>query len=320
MSARSALSEIFSEDQQEAFLRPIDAAWQAASEENWRRAHKQHIDALEELEELRAQRTTLTEEQLFRLANLEETLNSPEAALAVYRSITEKFPELARAFFHVGRLTFGTDSAAAANEFLKGLERDLELMQHTQPYLQYFYDREPDAAGSEAYSDLLAQYEQLRQQANTERQSVSLEDDLVSHELTAEQLSGVHECLTQFPEIGQAYIAEKPVAHFQNSRLYLLGFRLNRFQENVWTEDKKWLNQVLTEIGQTCPELNQPFGVILEKRTPWVARFESLDRSLIYERHVSRGRRIWFWIRKGFWTLWFLMVIGVAIYAIFWLI
>jgi hypothetical protein len=292
-ASEGVLSEILDESQRQEFFALMDQAWHRESSESWQERHQEYLSAERELKGLRARRDGLSEDELLRLARMEEGLIGQESSIDTYRALVERFPESAIAHFHWGRLHIESDLAAAEAALLACLDRDIELVPDVSRLLRYGFEKVRREEAPASLTPYLGKYEKIVEHANSERSSVSTDDRIAEHDLTNEQLEHLRQQLSAYPEIRRLHLAEKSLEVLQYHKVYVLAFTISRYHDNVEVKEEKWLGRVMDALAPALPVPNTPFGLILEAGSPWTATFEALENSLVYEGHRTLGQRIW---------------------------
>ena len=224
-------------------------------------------------------------------------------------------PENAAAQFHWGRVNLEQDFNTAEHALLKSAELDLEFVPEVQHLLAPEYEqRDHNPSRLQA---LVEQYEETVSQAQAERESVSLEDELRPIHAQTERAEALSRFLSkEFPEIRKLYAVEKVVAHFGNDKAMLLALDVNRFHDNVEVNEQKWLDRASEAIGNAFPEYMPSYRLLLEKNNPWREKLDGIDGALIYQRKLSPLRRVWAGLKTAYLFFLLLMLVGLVGYFI----
>ncbi len=309
-----ALDEIFDPAQRKALLDQLDAIWRNDSRENWRERHRAFQEAEGRLASLAKQRASLDEPGLLQLASLEEDLVGQEAAQSTLGEVVERFPDSAEARFHQGRLLFDSDFPAAERAFLACVERDLEWLPDAIRYVRHRYDQEDRELEASPLFPFIERYRQRVERANEERESVSASDAFVPPRLTEEERKRLIECLAGYPEIRALDLVEKEPEHFSGDRMFVLGLSVNKYHDNVELKDEKWMARVPPVISEALPTPNTYFSLFVEKRGPWIETFAAVEGARVYERSVSRGRRVWETAKTAYQVVFLLLFVALLGY------
>ena len=307
-SSSSALDELLTDAERSEFLKPLDQSWHAASGDNWHAAHEDFVASRTELEQLRT-REDLDRDGLFRRAWLAEHVDGTESTRDDYRKLVEMAPDDPVAQYHWGRVNIGIDKALGQSALLRAAELDIEN-----------YPGVAQLIGADGTDEVRGQLETLRQRyeeivagANAERESVSVEDELSAVDLNEEFRSALVEFAGRFTEIRRLFLVEKQVRFMTDNRVFLLGFDINYYHDDVETGQGKWLSRVTNEFSTTFPGLNSPFAVVIEKKSPWVAKLEGIDGALVYTGTGKKPRSFLGIIKTG--LVWMIILI-IAIYLL----
>jgi hypothetical protein len=274
--------------------------------------HGEYAAADKEMTELAQRVDSLDGKELYRLARLQEDLDGLPAAYDTFGRLAEALPDNAAAQFHWGRAQFEPAFASAETAFYKAMELDIELVPDISKWLKSGYERENRPADFARFEPYAARFDELRQRANAERDVVKLEDELVAPQLTDAQRAALHRHVELHPEMRKVYLVEKKTTTFQRHRVFLVVFDVNTMHDNVEIKEERWLARVADSFAMTLPFLNNPFAIIVTKKSTWGARLRDLEGALIYERQVSGGARTWSFIKAAYG----LLVLAILVVAV----
>lgn len=316
----SAIDAIFTSAERDEFFGLVDAEWRKQTSAEWSRAHGEYSAADREMARLAARVDSLDLDGFYRLARLQEDLDGLPAAFNTFRRLAAAHPENAAAQFHWGRALFDNAFPAAETAFYNALDLDIELVPNVAPFLRAGYEREGRPGDFSRFEPYAARFEALRNQANKERESIKLDDELVAPTLNEDERNALRGHIAQYDEIRRVYLAEKKTTAFKYHRVFLLGFDVNTYHNNVELDEGRWLARVTNSFAVALPFLNNPFSVNVEKKTSWGQRLLGLEGALIYERRVSAGARAKS-IAKSFYevTAFLLVVVAVGYLIYVWL-
>ena len=304
----SALIELLTQNERDELLDLVDLDWQLISADNWERANKEYAAAIAEMQELR-DRDDPERQELLRLAQLEENLEGIGASLPTHERLASQHADDASIQFGLGRASLGANREAAHRAFLRCLELDVSYYPDVARYLQADVPEEVHAR----LVDFEREFEEAREKANRERESVSIDDNLVALELNDDIRRALSEYAARFPEIRRLYLVEKPVLHFRHDRVFLVGFDLNKWHDNVETDASKWLQRASADFARQFPSLNRPYSTLVTKKSPWADRLANIEGSLIYEGSGKSKRTVWQKIKLVYWIV---LLIGIAVVVI----
>ncbi len=314
LPASRALDAIFDAGQRQRLLDDLDQRWQTSTDAEWRARHEQYVEAEAELADLDARRDALDEPGLLRLARLEEALSSQDAARATIASLVERFPDSAAGLFQLGRLELAHDGDAAERAFLGCVERDPEWIPEVMPWVQHRFEEHGRAIEGSAFSPHVERYQQLVEQANAERESVSASDALELPGLSDEERARLVAFLERHPEITAFDLLEKPARFFANHRVFVMGLSLDVYHDAIGGELEAWMERVPVEISEVLPQPNDVFSVVVRKGSPWIATFEGIEGARVLTRGVPLSRRLWRWARMAYSILGLLVFVALIVF------
>jgi hypothetical protein len=206
----------------------------------------------------------------------------------------------------LGRVSFGENRDAAFQAFLQCLSLVVSYFPDVARYAQGELPGDVDGKLA-AYRET---YQQTREKANKERESIAVEDELVSVDLGDDLKRAIKEHAALFPEIKQLFVVEKRVQHFQHDRVFLLGFDVNSWHDNVEADESKWLQRASDSFAERFPGLNKPFATLVSKKSRWPARLAEINGALVYEGSGKSKRTTWQQLKLGYWLI---VLVGVLV-------
>ncbi len=312
-TTRFALDEILGPEDKAELLDLVDDQWRQASSEHWRQVNADYVATEDEMATLQKQAANLPAEDLFRLAQLEESLRGDDVARKRYRQLVDALPENAGAQFHWGRITLDSEFSLAETALLKSAELDLELVPNVESLLRPVYEQ--GSGNTAALDGLVERYRQKTDAASQERAEISLDDELKPVAVESERLESIARWLKEkFPEIQCAYAVQKRLEHFSDEPAILLAFVIDRYHDNVEVDEDKWLSRAVDSISREFPELYSSYSLILEKKGLWLERLSAVGGARFYVQNTSFLGRSWGFIKFVYSLLAGIALIVVGIY------
>jgi Zn-dependent protease with chaperone function len=264
----------------DALLQHYDAEWAEGVGPLWEARREQIAAKRQRIAELQAA-ATLTEDEEVELAVAIGALEGEEAALPLFRSLCEKYPDNDAAAYHYGTalLTLGDEGGI---EVLEGLRRRNPFLgtECLEAVLDFLAEnaRFEDA---ERYRTALLHHMDLMDAAAEER-SVTKGEKWEPHDLPDSALQPVRNLLAQYPEVKAAWMAKLVVKHFPEHPL--LGMVVEPDRRKVKSaEEHQALAQSVVD-GLPLKEQVVLLTVRRENPNPNAARIRKVKGSEIYKR------------------------------------
>ena len=210
----------------DAVVAALDAQWRERIEHAWEQRYEHSQRSRERLAELDAiEASTRSFDEAFEHATLIEDFGAgPDAALVEFRELQARSPDSALAAFALGQRLLARDDAEGVTllEHALTIESSSEAIIAEQ--LRNYWWRQGDEERAHAWHARLVQAHDFEQKMRAERDSLTLKDKLLLHELDDEQLDALREALHQIPGLRKAYLVRKQLQHRPEQPLFILGF------------------------------------------------------------------------------------------------
>jgi Zn-dependent protease with chaperone function len=266
----------------------IDREWRRSIRSAWSERYREAQRLKSELEELdeRARTADLSQEDARKHAELTEAFRGVDAALPLYRELAERDPNDAVANFALGRISLDRDDDGGLAHLERAMASDPEAVLPACE-IAFFYlkdkGREQEAERFRARAE-----EQLQafEHAGAERESVTAEDRLLPHDLSAEIVESVRSQLARHDDIERIYLARKEVRHLADEYpLYVVGV----IRPQGWRARRKEANdpEGPTFAQRLAAELTLPvdfFVIVPGRRSKLRDRFAEVPGAEIFRR------------------------------------
>jgi Zn-dependent protease with chaperone function len=204
----------------------FDERWRERVAESWKKIHERTQSSRTRLAELRskAAESELDEAGALELSNLEEEVGEgPVAALAMRRTLAEKYPDSMPIRFALARrlLMNNESEGVLLMESVVGATPDA-VMAGAQ-ILRDFYARQNDLQRARQWHERYAERTNVQQAAQRERSTWLLSESIAAHQLPAEELAKLVTQLQAIPDVRRAYLIRKVTRHFPERPMYVLG-------------------------------------------------------------------------------------------------
>jgi Zn-dependent protease with chaperone function len=216
----------------DAALDAFDVHWLQTNGEAWRQRFREAEQSRAALAALRDKPgESLTREERWQLAILGERFERDRDSMPAYLAFKERFPDDRQADFAIGRLLAERGDGACIGY----LESSVGVPSLARPsaeiaarHLWHAGDKE----AAECWRQRAEAAYDVECRAMRERQSVSENDEFLEPQLEAQVLQKIRDQLGRVPEIAQAWIARKSLAHFPEQPLYVLAFAAKGWRPN----------------------------------------------------------------------------------------
>jgi Zn-dependent protease with chaperone function len=210
----------------------FDTGWRERVQDTWRKIHEQTQASRARIVELRSKGdpAELDEAAALEFTNLEEEVGAGSAAaLALRRTLVEKYPESLPIRFAFARQLLQLGDAAGVGPMESILERTPEAVLPGAQLLRNFYLRQNETARASYWQQKYLEQAAVLQAAREERGKLLLSDQVVGHQLPADALVALTARLKAVPDLTRAYLVRKVTRHFPETPVYVLGFEIRRW-------------------------------------------------------------------------------------------
>lgn len=232
----------------------FDNEWQREVSEAWKAQHKYFGDVEKRVAELneKSQTETLTDNELYELADLTASKHDAKSAVPILKELLERSPDFAWAHYSLGVTLLDEDDECGIEMLEKAQKLDPSL---AIPALERIYaflftkNRDEEAA---EYLKRIEEFYDVAGKAQKERETVTDQDQLKTHGLSAEIVEKVKTLVSYHDEITAAYLVEKDVRYFPEQPCYVLGIKIKKqwFKSSSAIKDEDLIEAVANQVGQ----------------------------------------------------------------------
>lgn len=203
----------------------FDRKWINASGERW----KQRFDYVTEakirlIEYQQSNVADMSNEDLWRFANLTFDFNNAEAALPLYQRLQTRVPEHAGAAYVMGIIFFERNDEVCLTLFEKATV-DSQYTVHACRYASMFLERNGRDEETRRWHEYAHQQMALDEEAEAERSQVSVNDDLTTPQMRDEFLEALVDQLKVNKLVTSAWLAQKVVKLYPERPVYIVAFK-----------------------------------------------------------------------------------------------
>jgi Zn-dependent protease with chaperone function len=232
------------------FATQFDRDWKEAAATPWRQRYaylQQTLDKLQALEQ-KAQIQKLAEQEVWEQVCYTLELQRDEAALPLLQDVLKNQPDYAEANYTIGRILLQKADPAGIVYIEKAIVKRIDWVIDGCELVYSFLSLQGQTEEAQRYRDRADQHYQLLLKAQQERSDVFNRDTLKPHTLTASEVDELKQQLADYPQVKEAYLAEKVVTYFPEKRLCVLGIVRKRSWSESDDADQKLLNLLATNL------------------------------------------------------------------------
>ena len=232
------------------FATQFDQDWKEAAATPWRQRYaylQQTLDKLQALEQ-KAQIQKLAEQEVWEQVCYTLELQRDEAGLLLLQDVLKNQPDHAEANYTVGKILLQKADSAGIACIENAIVKRIDWVIDGCELVYSFLSQEGQTEEAQRYRDRADQHYQLLLKAQQERSDVFNRDTLKPHTLTASEVDELKQQLADYPQVKEAYLAEKVVTYFPEKRLCVLGIVRKRSWSESDDADQKLLNLLATNL------------------------------------------------------------------------
>jgi Zn-dependent protease with chaperone function len=256
------------------FAASLDRLWQKDVAQTW---HKQYIRLQQQRQNLaalntKAQRQTLTVEEMWKRACLTWSLHDPQQAIALFQKVLELAPNHPLTNYQLGKVLIENNDFGGIQYLEKVLENEPELIISSCDLLSDFYQQEGKLEKANFYQQRSQEYAWLWRRSYQERTHITHQSSFEPHQLPEAEIRQLSEQLSSYGELKKVYLVRQKITYFPDKAFYIFGI-VTRFIKGVGRKHKS--HQELIEQIETELNFSGNFKVIILPTNP-----SKLGRSL----------------------------------------
>jgi Zn-dependent protease with chaperone function len=248
---QSAAEQLLGKFLPEALTR-FDEAWKLEVETPWRQryAYAQEIQQQRQALEAKAETEDLTQEEAWNRVQWTLELEDAALALPLVTKFLATYPDHAAANYTLGQLLLTDQNADGVAHLERAMAKDPMLTLSGCELIYAFLKQQGRLKEAQTYVDRWEQQQKILDRANHERMVVSDRDTFTPHNLTPGTIAPLRQQLQNFPQVKEAYLVQKVVAHLPETPLYVLAI----VRKASWSElnseqaNNAFLDQLANEL------------------------------------------------------------------------
>jgi Zn-dependent protease with chaperone function len=218
-------AEYFFDELLWGFADSLDREWKNEVAGSWEKLYlraqqqRRNLAALDE----KAQKRALTVEEMWKRACLTWTLQEAQKAIALFQQVLEVEPNHPLTNYQLGKILIEKNDLKGIDYLEKAIATDPELVVPSCDLLYDFYQNQGKLERAQFYQQKSQEYYWLWKRSQPERDRLSSETPLFSHQLPEAEVRQLSEQLSTYPEIKKAYLVRKKVTWFPEKAFYIFA-------------------------------------------------------------------------------------------------
>ena len=227
-------AEVWLGDKFDSIIEDFDTDWLSTNGERWQERYNYVVTSKERLAQLRKEGiNTFDDDTLWEKAGLEHEFGSQEQAANAYKLYQQRYPDNAVAAFCLGRYAYEREDDELLVQMKKAITQP-NLVVDACRYAYYYLLKHDRADEAEWWKEKANRQIEIDEDANYERQQLSVEDTIVAPTVNDEVRNYIATRLKASRKVKQAWIAEKKVEYYPESPALALAVVLKGL---YWNED-----------------------------------------------------------------------------------
>ena len=288
VTIKISAAESFLGRELQQFTQQFDQNWQEAVSTSWRQRYAYLKDAQGKLEvlEKNTQIQTLKEQELWEQAYYTRELQGHEAALPLLQNILKVYPDHAEANYALGQVLFSKADPEGVVYIEKAIAQKTDWAVDGYKLIYSFFWQQGQTELAETYRKQADKHYQILLKAQEERDYVHYVDKFKPHTLKTLEVRKLKEQIAAYPQIKEAYLVEKAVNYFPESRFCVLGI----IRKQGFIESETAANKLVDLLVKNLQFPTQAYIIILNHSSFSKLREKicQVDRSLIFQRSSSK--------------------------------
>ena len=277
---RQTAAEYFFADNLGALANQFSDDWRREVSTQWKERFQEADAGRKRIAQLAAQ-PEMTVGEAYEHARLSEAYNDQADALALYQAVVERQSDHAQAIFSVGRILLERGDEAGIKKIKQAMQMAPGAVIPGCEILYNHYLRQGNEVEARAYADRYHQQVERERERNKERNTLTFDDRLIEHDLTAEKVRELVEQLKAYTRIGKVYLARKDIK-LSEQPLYVIGIKYAWWW---WDTEGESAGKFVDKVLETLKVDYEAYVVVLNKATkPLAKSLRNVPDALVYRR------------------------------------
>lgn len=246
-------AEYFFSESLPKFAQSLDIKWQQEVTPFWQLIYQKSQRRLQNWQILsaKAETGTLTIESTWKYAQLTAEFNGNKAAIPLYQEVLCQQPEHIVSNFSLGQILLEEKDFRGIKHIEIAMKKDPELLIAGCKLLYAFFQSQGKLSEAKIYQEQIEENFYAIQQARKERKEISDRTQFLPHNLPDVEINQIIEQISNYPQIKEAYLAQKIVTNFPEKPVYILAV-IRRFlssDPNKYQTDAEFIDLLLDDLN-----------------------------------------------------------------------
>ncbi|OKH40401.1 hypothetical protein NIES2119_01895 [[Phormidium ambiguum] IAM M-71] len=279
---KSTAAEYFFGESLPEFAQRLDMKWQQEVTPFWQLIYQKYQRRLQNWQILsaKAKIETLTIESTWKYAQLTAEFTGNKAAIPLYQEVIRQQPEHIAANFNLGQILLEEKDFRGIKHIENAMEKDPELLIPGCKLLYAFFQSQGKLTEAKIYQEQIEEKFYAIQQARKERKEISDRTQFISHNLPDTEINQIIEKISNYPQIKEAYLAQKIVTNFPEKPVYVLAV-IRRFlssDPNKYQTDAEFIDVLLDDLNFS----GEVLGIVINQHNAYFRELFRKIPALIY--------------------------------------
>ncbi|GAB6141541.1 hypothetical protein JCM14076_22700 [Methylosoma difficile] len=222
----------------------FDQQWLERNASAWQERHQYVQQGRAKLAELNQQPPEqLDADGLWQKAVLTEEFAPDQDYFALFKQYKDRNPDDANADFVLARLLLAANDIAGVELMQQVMEKRQSLKLSACEWLVYFYRNQNDGQQAAYWQQQAELQYDINQAAQRERDVVTAKDELLMPDQAAAAFQRIHSQVESIKGIKRAWLAEKRMQHYPESKTYVLAF-----EKDLYNSENAMVKRIVAEL------------------------------------------------------------------------
>lgn len=250
---KQSAAEYFFGESLPIFTQGLDAKWQQEIAPIWQLIYQKYQRRLQKLESLTAKAKTgsLTIESTWKYAQLTAEFQGNKAAIPLYEEVLAQQQQHIAANFNLGQILLEEQDIMGIKHIETAMQKDPELEVYGCKLIYEFLQRQGNFTEATVYRERIAENFYADREARKERREISDRTQFLPHNLPDAEIKQIVEQISTYPQIKEAYLAQKAVTLFPEKPIYVLAImrRFLNLDPNKYQSDAEFIDLLLDDLN-----------------------------------------------------------------------
>ena len=260
----------------------LDVKWQQEVAPFWQLIYQKNQKKLKNFQTLtaKAENNNLTIESTWKYAQLTAEFQGNKAAIPIYQEVLTQQPQHIATNFNLGQILLEEQDLRGIKYIETAMQIYPELVVPGCKLIYAFFQRQGKLNEAKVYQERLEQNFDDNQQARKERREISDRNQFIPHNLPEVEIKQIVEQISNYPQIKEAYLAQKTVTYLPENPVYVLAI-IRRFlssDPNKYQTDAEFIDLLLDDLNFS----GEVLGIVINQHNSHLREFLRKVPALIY--------------------------------------